>query len=419
MPAMLNNAPAVTPLPAALPPVAPAAQPPLPGAPGGPSFAKILNDQPTALPPPPAQPAPREPESAGSETKAATHRQVGPAARQPAKPGPDKTAKPEAAPPAVDSQDADKGDVAAADESQDPETSGLDEFTQLIGLSPQALPAPPAPAAAGDGDATDDDPTAARHGRGRIGKLADDEAATAGPRGGTEAAHAGERRPADAPGRAADAARAKGMELAADKAAARSAASESQQTAAAAGHAAAPQAAPATPPASFAAVLAQALPLTAAAPDAAPLRAGGSVHAALHSHAFGPELGARVSLMAVDGVQRAELQLNPADMGPVAVQIVVDGAQAQVSFHAAQAETRQALEQSLPDLAAALQGQGLTLSGGGVFQQAQKDAQAGDAEGGGPGEGRDSRTNAAGGRVAADGPVAPARRSVGLLDAFA
>ena len=101
------------------------------------------------------------------------------------------------------------------------------------------------------------------------------------------------------------------------------------------------------------------------------------------------------------------------------MQIVVDGSQAQVSFHAVQAETRQALEQSLPDLAAALQSQGLTLSGGGVFQQAQQQSQGGDAEAGQGGDARGSRTNTAGGSSAGSPVAAPVRRSVGLLDTFA
>jgi flagellar hook-length control protein FliK len=167
-------------------------------------------------------------------------------------------------------------------------------------------------------------------------------------------------------------------------------------------------------------MLAQALPQTPLASESAPPPAMGRVEAALHSQSFGPELAASVSLLAVEGVQQAELQLNPADMGPVAVQIVVDGAQAQVSFHAVQADTRQALEQSLPDLAAALQGQGLTLAGGGVFQQAPRDN---------PGE-SDSRDRGDGGsRVAgisgerstgaAGAPVTVTRRANGLLDTFA
>jgi len=61
----------------------------------------------------------------------------------------------------------------------------------------------------------------------------------------------------------------------------------------------------------------------------------------------------------------------------------VDGQQAQISFHAENAETRAVLERGLPDLAAALRDNGLTLSGGGVFQQqmnqqGQASAQAGD-----------------------------------------
>jgi flagellar hook-length control protein FliK len=116
-------------------------------------------------------------------------------------------------------------------------------------------------------------------------------------------------------------------------------------------------------------------------------------------------------------VQRAELQLNPAEMGPVTVQIVLDGNQAQVSFQAQQAETRQALEQSLPELAAALQGQGLTLSGGGVFQQAPRDDH--------PADGSQARPNAQGqageaaGRVTDVTAAMPQRQTVGLLDAFA
>jgi len=78
----------------------------------------------------------------------------------------------------------------------------------------------------------------------------------------------------------------------------------------------------------------------------------------------------QVSVLARDGVEHAELQLNPAEMGPVSVQIVMDGTQARIDFGADAAGTRQAIEHSLPDLAAALREAGLTLSGGGVSQHA-------------------------------------------------
>lgn len=94
-----------------------------------------------------------------------------------------------------------------------------------------------------------------------------------------------------------------------------------------------------------------------------------SISQALTEPGFVPEMAARLSVLAADGIQEARLHLNPAEMGPVSVQIIVDGQQAQVSFHAEHEQTRAVLEQSLPDLAAALREAGLTLSGGGVFQQ--------------------------------------------------
>lgn len=90
----------------------------------------------------------------------------------------------------------------------------------------------------------------------------------------------------------------------------------------------------------------------------------------LDSPAFGPALGTQISLFARDGVQTARLQLNPAEMGPISVQIALDGHAARVDFQADRAATREVIEASLPALAGALQDAGLTLAGGGVFQQA-------------------------------------------------
>ena len=90
----------------------------------------------------------------------------------------------------------------------------------------------------------------------------------------------------------------------------------------------------------------------------------------LDSPAFAPALGAQISLFARDGVQTALLQLNPAEMGPISVQIALDGSVARVDFQADLAGTRAVIEASLPALAGALQDAGLTLTGGGVFQHA-------------------------------------------------
>ena len=83
---------------------------------------------------------------------------------------------------------------------------------------------------------------------------------------------------------------------------------------------------------------------------------------------FRAALGAQVSVFVKAGVQQAQLHLNPAEMGPVSIQIVLDGQQAQVSFGADSAQTRKIIEASLPELASALRDVGLTLTGGGVSQ---------------------------------------------------
>ena len=111
---------------------------------------------------------------------------------------------------------------------------------------------------------------------------------------------------------------------------------------------------------------------------------------------FAQALGVQISVLASAGVQRAELHLNPADLGPVSVQIILDGTKARVDFGADVAATRAAIESGLPALAAALSDAGFTLSGGGVSQHsrsrsdtqdggrsAQSDAQSGAQSGSG------------------------------------
>ena len=86
----------------------------------------------------------------------------------------------------------------------------------------------------------------------------------------------------------------------------------------------------------------------------------------IDSPAFAPALATQVRWWASDGVQQAQLLLNPADMGPVRVNIVLDGRDARIDFSADFAATRGAIEAALPVLAAALDDGGMKLTGGGV-----------------------------------------------------
>jgi flagellar hook-length control protein FliK len=150
------------------------------------------------------------------------------------------------------------------------------------------------------------------------------------------------------------------------------------------------------------------------ADNAATLQA--EVKAPLGSNEFAPALGSQLSVMVRDGIDHAQLKLNPASMGPIEVHISLDGTQAQVDFSAAHAATRQALQDAVPALAGALRENGLTLTGGGVFEQARE--QRGDARQDG------ARTPAGGGRTALDGapaplPAARAPRARGVVDLYA
>ena len=85
---------------------------------------------------------------------------------------------------------------------------------------------------------------------------------------------------------------------------------------------------------------------------------------------FAAALGVQVSVLVHDGVQQAELHLNPAETGPVSIHISLDGTAARVDFGADVAATRAAIERGLPELASALRDAGFTLAGGGVSQHA-------------------------------------------------
>jgi flagellar hook-length control protein FliK len=98
--------------------------------------------------------------------------------------------------------------------------------------------------------------------------------------------------------------------------------------------------------------------------EAVPLTA--TLQSPIDTPAFAPALATQVRWWANDGVQQAQLLLNPAEMGPVAVKIVLDGREARIDFSADVAATRSAIEAALPVLAAALDDSGLKLSGGGV-----------------------------------------------------
>jgi len=109
--------------------------------------------------------------------------------------------------------------------------------------------------------------------------------------------------------------------------------------------------------------------LWAPGPDVAAAPAN-AVEVTVQTHFDDPGMAEEVLLhvgqLARDGIGEASLHLNPAEMGPIRVQITLDGQQARIDFAATHAATRELLEASLPALAQSLSSDGLTLAGSSV-----------------------------------------------------
>ncbi|MDX1749592.1 MULTISPECIES: flagellar hook-length control protein FliK [unclassified Methylophaga] len=91
----------------------------------------------------------------------------------------------------------------------------------------------------------------------------------------------------------------------------------------------------------------------------------------LNSAAWGKVMSSRVVWMAREGVQQAELRLNPANLGPVEVRLSMQNDQANVTFIASNAAARDALEQALPRLRESFNESGLALNNAEVSHQDQ------------------------------------------------
>jgi len=91
----------------------------------------------------------------------------------------------------------------------------------------------------------------------------------------------------------------------------------------------------------------------------------------LNSAAWGKVMSSRVVWMAREGVQQAELRLNPANLGPVEVRLSMQNDQTNVTFIASNAAARDALEQALPRLRESFNESGLALNNAEVSHQDQ------------------------------------------------
>lgn len=100
-----------------------------------------------------------------------------------------------------------------------------------------------------------------------------------------------------------------------------------------------------------------------------------SLNAPLNTPAWGRELGQQVAIAARGDDQHISLRLNPANLGPLQIELKVLDQQAHIQFLSPHAQVRGAVEQAIPQLREALAEQGITLADTSVDEQRQQQQQ--------------------------------------------
>lgn len=141
------------------------------------------------------------------------------------------------------------------------------------------------------------------------------------------------------------------------------------------------------------------------------------------SPAFPAELASEVKLLMKNGLQQAELRMNPAELGPIRIDLTLTGQTADIAFSAAHAATREGIAQSLSELRDMLGSQGIGLGqtqvGADTPQQQATPREAGQ-QAQPVHAAASARLGAAGLRNAPDGAEPPrVARPRGVLDMYA
>jgi len=128
------------------------------------------------------------------------------------------------------------------------------------------------------------------------------------------------------------------------------------------------------------------LPALAAAPAAQT-----TLPVAVDDPEFGNAVALTVARWSGEGIQQATLDLHPAELGPIQIRIDIQGKDAHISFAAAHERTRALLDDAMPNLAAALQTDGLSLAASRITDAVKppESLLSANTSGGQPGGGQD------------------------------
>jgi len=127
--------------------------------------------------------------------------------------------------------------------------------------------------------------------------------------------------------------------------------------------------------------------------------------------AWRDEVAQQLAQLVVMRQDRAEIRLHPADLGPITVQIQMEGGHANLLIQAPQPATRDGLELALPQLRDSLAQQGIMLGEASIRDQRQSDQQ--DAQQ------RASYSSGDDARAIPQEPAPILRARLGLVDLFA
>lgn len=158
--------------------------------------------------------------------------------------------------------------------------------------------------------------------------------------------------------------------------------------------------------------------------------AAAAVHTAtlstpVHSPGWNTDLGRQVVSLARDahnGVQTAELRLDPPDLGPLRISISLNDGMASAMFVSAHASVRQAIESALPQLSQQLAQAGISLGETHVGDQGQADSAFGNDAHPGQRQGSHAGSSSAMSGTTLAAQAGPAQRSAAahsLVDTFA
>ena len=86
-----------------------------------------------------------------------------------------------------------------------------------------------------------------------------------------------------------------------------------------------------------------------------------SIQSPVHSSAWAQGVGEKVSIMMANQMQRAEIKLNPANLGPMEIHLSLKDDKASINFVSQHLPVRDALDQAMPRLREMLEQQGLNL----------------------------------------------------------